>query len=325
MDLSTRFIYQIAKHHQNTSKTTGEKQHLTTQTQPRHHIKWTTPKGLASLILFIIITALIEAALIIGFQTIGLQDPNAWTTTIFPGTNFSFILSISPLFHILPLSVIIVLLTSWQYLAKYTTYTPPTEATKRTQPPKRTQQKQRFKSLRQFTKRLTKRLQRTGRNIKTDAQKTKGISYLSQRLNLTKPTTRSALTIFFTFLAILFIIVLIEYPDLIHQSTLNLYKDFPALQYFVKGIGQWLTGIGQAVPALGQIGASIYYGLASAGPGLRDSLTSAGTAVTQSIFNADLDAKYVLSQNVAAWTSAILAIIYGAYISPRSRRGPRGR
>lgn len=291
----------------------------TTETPTRQRIKWTTPKGLTSLIVFAIIAALIETTLIIGFQTIGLKDPNAWTTTI-----SSFTLSVSPLFHLLPLSVIIVLLASWQYLTT-TTYPPRPEITRRPQPPRRTQEKQRFKSLRQFTKRLTRRLQRTGQNVKTTAQKTKGISYISKRLNLTKPTVRSAFTIFFTFLAILFIIVLIEYPDLIHQSALDLYRDFPALLYFVKGIGQWLTGIGKAVPALGQVGSSIYYGLASAGPGLRNSLTSAGTALTQSIFNTDLDTKYVLSQNVAAWTSAILAMIYGTYFSPRPRRAPRGR
>lgn len=300
-----------------------------TTTQPdqrRQIIKWTTPKGFAALILFSIIAALIETSLIIGFQMIGLWDPNAWTTTILiPSTNLSFTISISPLFHLLPLSVIIVLLSSWQYLAKYTAYAPRAEITKRTTPPKRTQEKQRFKSLRQFTKRLTRRLQRTGRNIKTNAQKIKGISYLSQRLNLAKPTVRSALTIVFTFLAILFIIVLIEYPDLIHQSTLNLYRSSPALLYFVIGTGQWLTGIGQAIPALGQLGASIYNGLASAGPGFRSALTSFGTSLTQSILTADLSTKYVLSQNVAAWTSAILVLIYAFYTSSRPRARPRGR
>lgn len=304
----------------------------TTETsQRRLIIKWTTPKGFASLILFIIIAALIETSLIIGFQIIGLSDQNAWTTTVLiPSTNLSFAVSISPLFHLLPLSVIIVLLSSWQYLAKYlakyTAYAPRAEITKRAQPPpRRTQEKQRLKSLRQFTKRVTRRLQRTGRNIKTSAQKIKGISYLSQRLNLAKPKVRSALTIVLTFLAILFIIVIIEYPDLIHQSILNLYRSFPALLYLVKGIGQWLAGIGQAVPALGQLGTSIYNGLASAGPGFRSALTSFGTSLTQSILTADLNTKYVLSQNVAAWTSAILTLIYASYTSSRPHPRPRGR
>jgi hypothetical protein len=230
------------------------------------------------------------------------------------------------MFHLLPLTVIIVLLSSWQYLAKYTTFIPQRiETTKRTQPPpRRTQETRRFKALRQFTKRLTRRLQRAGRSLKANAQKIKGVSYISQRFHVARATVRSALAVVFTFLAILLIIVLIEYPDSIHQLALNLYRSSPTLLYFVRGIGQWLAGIGQAVPALGQLGVSINYGLASVGPGFRHSLESFGTSLTQPVMNAGLDTKYVLSQNVAAWTSALFAVVYGAYTSSRPRRRVRG-
>lgn len=300
-----------------------------TETRGRRLIlKWTAPKGFAALILFVVIAVLIEVSLIIAFQTTGLWDRNVWTATyLIPYATWSFTISISPLFHLLPLSVIIVLLSSWQYLTKHTTFVPQrVEASKRVQPPsRRTQESRRFRSLRQFSKRLTRRLQRTGRSIKANAQKIKGVSYISQRLHFARAAVRSASTVVFAFLAILLTIVLIEYPDSIHQWTLNLYRSSPALLYFVRGIGQWLAGIGQAVPSLNALGSGIYNALASTGPGFRRSLESFGTSLASPLANADLDAKYVLSQNVAAWTSALVAVVYGAYASSHPRRRPRGR
>jgi len=35
--------------------------------------------------------------------------------------------------------------------------------------------------------------------------------------------------------------------------------------------------------------------------------------------------KYVLSQNLAAWTSALVALVYSAYAASRPRRRPKGR
>jgi len=63
--------------------------------------------------------------------------------------------------------------------------------------------------------------------------------------------------------------------------------------------------------------------LVAAAPGFRQSLEAAGTSLTKPIFLLDVVDKFALSQNLAAWTAAVLALLYGAYSS--TRRRVRGR
>jgi len=294
-----------------------------TATHRRHlRVKWTAPKGLAALILFFIIGLIIEVLLISAFQALGLSDREAWTSTFqVPSTNWSFTISVSPLLHLLPLSVIIVLLTSWTYLTKSTAFIPHRiEAAKRpTQPPRRIQESRRFKSTRRFFKNLSRKLQRISKRLKSGVQKTPGVGYISERLSFARIAVKSALAILAIFILVTTGLFLIEYPDLIHQLTLDMYMGSPALHGLVIGVGQWLQGIGTSVPPLGDLGTSINNALVSAAPGFRHSLEAAGTSLTSPIFQLDVVGKYALSQNLAAWTAAVLALLYSAYASTRRR------
>ncbi len=289
----------------------------------RLRVRWTAPKGLAALILFFALCLIIEVLLISAFQMLGLSDQNAWTSTLqVPSTNWSFTISVSPLFHLLPLSVIIVLLASWTYLTKSTAFIRQTAAATRrpSQPPRRTQESRRFRSARRFLKNLTRRLQRLGRRLKTGVQKTPGVGYVAQRLSFARIAVKSALTILAIFILVATGLLLIEYPDSIYHLTLNMYMGAPAIQEFVTGIGQWLQGVGTAVPPLGDLGASINNALLSAAPGFRRSLEAVGTSLTSPIFQLDVVSKYALLQNLAAWTAAVLALFYSAYASTHRRR-----
>ncbi len=288
----------------------------------RLRVKWTAPKGLAALILFFIISLIIQVLLVSAFQTLGLSDPNAWASTLqVPGTNWSFTVSVSPLFHLLPLSVIIVLLASWAYLTKSTAFIPQrAEAARRpAQPPRRARESRRFKSARRFFGNISRKLQRFGRRLKSGVQKTPGVGYISQRLSFARIAVRSALTILAIFILVAAGLLLIEYPDLIYHLTLNMYAGSPALHGFVIGVGQWLQGVGISVPPLSDLGTSINNALVSAAPGFRRSLEAAGTSLTSPIFQLDVVGKYALSQNLAAWTAAVLALLYSAYASTRRR------
>ncbi len=293
----------------------------------RLRVKWTAPKGLAALILFFIISVIIEVLLISAFQALGLSDQNAWTSTFqVPSTNWSFTVSVSPLLHLLPLSVIIVLLTSWTYLTKSTAFIPHRiESTKRPPPPRPTQESRRFKSTRRFFKNLSRKLQRVSKRLKSDVQKTPGIGYISQRLSFARIAVKSASTILAIFILVTTGLLLIEYPDLIHQLTLNMYRGSPALHGFVIGVGQWLQGVGASVPPLGDLGASFNNALVSAAPGFRHSIEAAGASLTNPIFQLDVVGKYALSQNLAAWTAAVIALLFSAYSSTRPRRRVKGR
>ena len=291
-------------------------------------VRWTGRKGVAAILLFFVLAIMLEVLLVYSFQMLGLVDRNAWTATLLiPYVSWAITLSISPLFHLLPIGVIVVLLSSWTYLTKYTAFIPQrVEAAKRgLAPTRRELETRRFKSLRRFSRRLTRRLQRFGRAFKSGVQRIRGVSYISQRLFFARAAVGSAGIVVLIFLSAVLLFALVEYPDLIHSWALNIYRGSPAFLNFVSGTTQWSSGVGQAVPALGGFGSAINDALVGAAPGFRHSLTSAGASLTAPIVQLDVQSKYVLSQNVAAWASALFALAYGSYNSSRPSRRTKGR
>jgi len=300
-----------------------------TETRWKHMIvRWTGRKGVAAILLFFVLAIMLEVLLVYSFQMLGLVDRNAWTTTLLiPYVSWAITLSISPLFHLLPIGVIVVLLSSWTYLTKYTAFIPQrVETPKRgLAPTRRELETRRFKSIRRFSKRLTRRLQRIGRALKSGVQRIRGVSYISQRLFFARAAIRSATIVVLVFLSAVFLFALVEYPNLIHGWTLNLYKGSPAFLSFVSGTTRWFNSVGQAMPAVGGLGSAINTAFLGAASGFRQSLTSAGAPLTRSIVQLDVVGKYVLSQNVAAWVSALFALAYSSYASSRPSRRTKGR
>jgi len=161
--------------------------------------------------------------------------------------------------------------------------------------------------------------------LKAGVQRIRGVSYISQRLTFARAAVRSATTVMIIFLSSVILLTLVEYPDLIHSWTLNLYRGSPAFLNFVSGTNQWLNGVGQAVPALGGFGSAVNNGFLGVASGFRNSLMDAGASLTRPIGQLDVVGKYVLSQNVAAWTAALIALAYGAYTASHPSRRPKGR
>jgi len=291
-------------------------------------VRWTGRKGFAAIMLFFVLAVVLEALLVYSFQIFGLVDRNVWAATLLiPLVNWTFTLSISPLFHLLPIGVIVVLLSSWAYLTRHTAFIPQrVEATRRiSTPTRREQESRRFKSLRRLSKRLSRRLQRIGRVLKAGIQRIRGVSYISQRLSFTRAVVRSAVTVVMIFISVVLLLISVEYPDLIHSWTVNLYRGSPAFLNFVSGAMQWFHGLGQAVPPLGGLGSAINNALVGSAHGFRRSLEGAGWSINGPIVQLDVVGKYVLSQNLAAWISALVALAYGAYVSSRPSRRPKGR
>jgi len=279
------------------------------------------------MILFFALTLVLEVLLIYSFQSFGLVDRNVWITTILiPYVNWSFIVSISPLFHLLPIGVIAVLLTSWAYLTKYTGFVPQrVEPTRRVSTqPRREPEARRFKSLRRFMRRLNRRLQRFGKALRMGIQRVRGVSYISQRLFFARAAVRSAVTVLVVFFCVAFLVLLAEYPYLVYYGTVNLYRGTPVLLNFVSGTAELLQGVGQAAPPLGGLGSSVKDALVGSAPGFRRSLEGVGASLIGPIVQLDVVDKYVLSQNLAAWASALVALVCGAYVSSRPSRRPKG-
>jgi len=294
------------------------------ETQGRRLIfRWTAPKGFAGLLLFLVLALFFEFLLVYSFQSFGLIDKNAGAGTfLFPATNWSFTVSVSPMFHLLPITVVVVLVSSWAYLTKNTVFISfRVQTARRTLPPSRREtEKHRLRGLRRLSKRISRRLQRMGRSVKAGFQRIPGVSYISKQLYIARAAVRSALTVIVVFLSMSLLLYIVIYPDLIHQGVVELYRWNPFFLGFVRGTVDLARGVGQAFPPVGGLGAAINDALLGAAPGFRSSFSSVGASLTGSTVGLDVAGKYVLSQNVAAWMSALVALVYGWYASSRRPR-----
>jgi hypothetical protein len=275
-------------------------------------VRWTAPKGFAALILFFVLALFLEFLFVYSFLSFGLSDRDVWTGTFqVPATNWFFTLSISPLFHLLPAAVIVVLVSSWAYLTKYTAFIPArVEAVKRPSLlARREQEARRFRALRRVSKRISRRLQRIGRMVKATFHRIRGVSYLSKRLYFARTAVRSAVGVLLVFFSLSLLLFVVVYPDLVYRAVIGLYMGNPGFLGFVKGTTYLARGFGDAL-------ALVFVGGA---PDFRNGLAQVGASLTGAVVELDVVGKYVLSQSVAAWVSALVTLFYGVYVSSRRR------
>ena len=250
-------------------------------------------KGLAAIILFLIISALTEYFIVLYAINLGVKDtmPLQWSAQ-FPGTDWSLTIVISPLFHLVPIAVIITLLFSWEYLTRHMAVKPQ-EVWKGKAGP--------------VTKRAKEsRLKKFAGKIKSGLLKVKGIGYLWQKIHFARATAKGALTVLLVFATFILIVSLLAYPKLIYQTISSAYENNPSFLGFVKGSAE-------ALAPIGGIFSSINNALLSAAPGFRDFALGVGTII-KPLDGLDNVGKYLFFQNFAAWISALTALFYGEYM-----------
>lgn len=276
--------------------------------------RWTALKGLTAILLFFILALIIESVMVFLFQSSGLRDEFLMSQAFqVPGTSFSLTITISPIFHLMPLGVIVVLVSSWTYLTKYIAVAPRRISAPRRTPETRRRRdigakKVRFKRIRQSFKRLNRRLRGIGRRMSTAFRRIRGVSYVLQRLSFAKATVKGAATVLLVFLTSAFALSLLVYPSLIHDRVVGLYGANPSFHGFV------LETL-ETVRVVGGFFSSIDNALHAAAPGFRNSLEGFGTAMSEPLVKLDIVWKYAVCQNVAAWISAVVALTYGQYAS----------
>ena len=284
--------------------------------------RWTALKGLTAIVLFFILALFIEYIMVYLFLSSGLTD-KFLISQVFqvPGTSFSFTITISPIFHLMPLGVIVVLVSSWTYLTKYIAVVP-----RRLLAPRKAQEarrkhyarakKVRFKSIRQLSKKIGRRLRGVSRRISAAVRRIRGVSYVLQRLSFAKATIKSAATILAIFLTSVFALSMLSYPSLIHDRVIGLYGANPWFHEFV------LKTI-ETARAVGWVLSSVDNALHAVAPSFRNALEGFGTVMSEPLARLDIEWKYAVCQNVAAWISAIVALVYGRYASRLYRRYKR--
>jgi len=271
--------------------------------------RWTAPKGFVAIVLFLALALLFEYLMVYFFTFSGLKDNFAF--------NF-FTITISPLFHLMPLGVIFVLISSWTYLTKYMAVVP-----RRTSPTKkqsetlrrlpRRRRKMRFKSFRNFFRRIGAAFRRV-----------RGVSYLQKRLFFARAAVKSTATVLTVFLVSVLVLYILVHPNLPQDLALGLYSANPSFHGFVLKTIDIAQGIAHALSPIGWLASAIDGALRAAAPGFRNTIEGLASSTTEPLTNLDLVLKYTLCQNAAAWISALLALVYGEYISRVYRiRKPR--
>jgi hypothetical protein len=281
--------------------------------------KWNAPKGFIAIVLFFAIALLIEYLMVYFFTLSGLTDKFLFKF---------FTINISPLFHLMPLGVIVVLVSSWTYLTRNIAIVPHRTSPAKKMPETRRRQylkgtrKTHFKALRSFFRRIGKRFGRVGKAIKTFFRRIggaflriRGVSYLQKRLFFARTAIKSAVTVLLVFLVSVLTLYLLAYPELTYSLATGIYKADPSFHGFVlKSIDIGKT-MAQALSPVGWLASAIDNALRAAAPGFRNALEGFGEPVKEHLAKSGLLWVYILCQNVAAWVSAIVALAYGEYIS----------
>ncbi len=244
-------------------------------------------RELAAIVTFVVLALFSEFRLVYSFFSLGLVDSNAWFVNL--GV---FAFGISPLLYLVPLTVIVVLFCSWVYLTKYSIYVPARADIIKRPLTKRELEKRRFKFLRRFSRRTEKRLQGFSSNV-------------FKWLHLANAKVRGGFIVLIIFLSLSLLLLVVIFPNLIYNLAVGLYIGNSAFLHLVRDTSSLARGFGDVL-------ASVFIGVA---PDFHNSLTSVGSSLTGSIVQLDVASKYLLSQNIAAWAAALIALGYGIYYS----------
>jgi len=275
---------------------------------------WTAPKGFTAITLFSALALVVEYALVSFFTSFGLTDKNTLTTPFrFPLTQSIFAINISPLFHLTPLGVIVVLVSSWIYLTKYTAIAP--RAAKPIKKPQKIPRKKLSKKLGARFRKVSYSLKSFHRRLNTAVLRVRGISYVVRRLSFARTAVKSALVVMAIFLTFFLALYILAYPRSPYDAVIGLYRFSPSLLGFVSKTIEIAQGIARVFSPIGWLGSAINEALFAAAPGFKRALDNFGAATTDQLPRLDLMGRYVLCQNLAAWASAIIAFAYGQYVS----------
>jgi len=271
-------------------------------------LRWATLKGLTAVILFLIIASLIEYAVVAYAISLGVREENPLQASFqFPGTNWTITIVVSPLFHLIPLSVIIVLVFSWICMTEYAAMQPQKPLEGKTKA--KLQKKGEIQET-GFTSRISGAVRKFFGKIKSGILRIKGVSYILSKVSFAKATIKSAIITILVFSTLILLASAVAYPGLLHGTFSNAYRGNPSLLKFVKSVNNALKGCVEVLGPIGWLCSAINNAIISAAPALRGFVSALGGFVKPLV---DLPpvGKYLFFQNVAAWVSALAVLSYG--------------
>jgi hypothetical protein len=282
-------------------------------------IRWTALKGIAAIILFLAIAALAEYLVVLYAISQGVTESALLQYSFrFPGTDWLVTIAISPLFHLVPIAVIIALTFSWTYLTKKIAVKPRTTIT-RSEVSGRTQ-----KQTRKTTSKLSRSIRNFLRKIKSGFSRARGISYVLKKVHFARATSKSALIVLTAFMLFAFVFILLTYPQLIYRTVSGAYENNSSLHDFVISLGNSAISFGEVVWPIGRMATAVNNALLAAAPTIRGIGVALGNLI-KPVTQLDSAGKYLVFQNAAAWVSVFAVLFYGEYWRKgyRYRRKPR--
>jgi hypothetical protein len=261
---------------------------MSTQSPPnRTSTPRITLKGWETMLLFLVTAVLVEILVVWYALSLGVDDsmPLQWSFA-FPGKSLSTTITISPLFHLVPIAVVFTLMSSWAYLKKQIAVKP--SGARRARPSV-------------ITKRAKAQKNRPSRMGSIFSRKKSAPGFQIE----TRPrraSLKSALIVLITFSALLLIISLLAFPGVIYQFVASSYQNNSSLDNFARGTATYL----------GTVFSSINNALIGAAPGFGYFAVSVGTVIAPLATLSNVG-KYLFFQNVAAWTSTLIAFLYAKY------------
>ncbi|MEM3010956.1 MAG: hypothetical protein QXE76_04020 [Candidatus Bathyarchaeia archaeon] len=273
-------------------------------------LRWASLKGLMAIILFLIITALIEYVIVVFAISLGVREENPLGGSFqIPWTGWTVTIVVSPLFHLVPLSVIITLVFGWICMTKYAAMRPqkPPEG----KPKTKLQRKEHAqKTGKMFTLRAGGVVRNLFAKMKSGILRIKGVSYIRNKVSFAWATIKSAIITILVFSALILLVSVVAYPGLIYEAFSNIYRGNTLLLEFVKSVNNGLKGFVEALGPVGWLCSSINSAIISAAPALRGFVSTLGGLV-KPLVNLPPVGKYIVFQNVAAWVSALAVFTYG--------------
>jgi len=294
----------------------------TGKSRKRLIFRWTALKGFTAIVLFSALALIIEYALVSFFMSFGLKDTAPLKATFqFPPTKSVFTISISPLFHLTPLGVIVVLVSSWTYFTRYIAVAPRT--IKQVKKPPTIQRKKLSKRVGGKLRKVSRALKSLYRRLSNAVLRVRGISYAYKRLLFARAAVRSTASIITIFLASLLILYFLAFPRSIYFALVGLYRSSPSFLGFVLKTTEVAQGIAEVLSPIGGLASAINNALLAAAPGFKSALDNLGASTIVPVTRLPLMGRYLFCQNLAAWVSAVTALAYGWYASHSHRRKSR--
>jgi hypothetical protein len=264
--------------------------------------RWTAPKGLLTIVLFLALAVISEFFMVSFFKGVGLTE----------GFTFKFFtVTISPLFHLLPLGVVLVQVASWIYLTKHLAMRKPKKS------PAKVSKVHRRRPRRKITRssslgKTIKAIKNFFSQINSFFLRHHKVSFVQQPLTFGRLAFESVVTVLTLFLLSIITFYILVYPNLFTDFAVEVYTTNSALHGFVLKIIEALQGI---AGALAPVVSAIDGGLRVIAPGFRSAFEGLITSRHQPLSAGDLLWRYVFCQNAAAWILALSMLGYGKYFS----------